>query len=178
MLYLKRYKHQRILIGDGIAVVVSDLGHGWARIGVEAPADVAVDREEVRAGARDLTKAEARILADRILGTSLSLPSALGMVRLVAQADAAAAALARLGVERCTGCGTWRKAAGPPCPCRTMAGMAPRWIDRLLIVGEELRDAEGRAETEAEWTSLDVARNALLRAVDELRKQLRRGDAA
>lgn len=47
MLVLSRKVGQRILIGDKIAVTVVRLGHGGVRIGIEAPNDMPVVREEL-----------------------------------------------------------------------------------------------------------------------------------
>ena len=47
MLVLSRKVGERILIGDKIAVTVVKLGHGGVRIGIEAPAEMAVVREEL-----------------------------------------------------------------------------------------------------------------------------------
>jgi carbon storage regulator len=47
VLVLSRKIGERILIGDKIAVTVVKIGHGGVRIGVEAPAELAVVREEL-----------------------------------------------------------------------------------------------------------------------------------
>jgi carbon storage regulator len=47
MLVLSRKVGERILIGDKIAVTVVKLGHGGVRIGVEAPEEMAIVREEL-----------------------------------------------------------------------------------------------------------------------------------
>ena len=47
MLVLSRKVGQRILIGDQIAVTVVRLAQGGVRIGIEAPPEVAVVREEL-----------------------------------------------------------------------------------------------------------------------------------
>ncbi len=47
MLVLSRKIGERILIGDKIAVTVVKIGHGGVRIGVEAPTELAVVREEL-----------------------------------------------------------------------------------------------------------------------------------
>jgi carbon storage regulator len=49
VLVLSRKVGQRILIGDKIAVTVVKVGHGGVRIGVEAPPEMAVVREELAA---------------------------------------------------------------------------------------------------------------------------------
>lgn len=48
MLVLSRKRGERILIGPDIAVTIVDVDRGKVRVGVQAPADVLVDREEVR----------------------------------------------------------------------------------------------------------------------------------
>lgn len=60
MLVLSRKVGERILIGDKIAVTVVKIGHGGVRIGVEAPPELAVVREEL---AEELKRAE-QALAD------------------------------------------------------------------------------------------------------------------
>ena len=47
MLVLQRKKNQRIVIRDDIVIEVVDIRGGSVRLGIEAPADVTVDREEV-----------------------------------------------------------------------------------------------------------------------------------
>lgn len=61
MLVLSRKVGERILIGDKIAVTVVKIGHGGVRIGVEAPPELAVVREEL---AEELKRAE-EALADQ-----------------------------------------------------------------------------------------------------------------
>ena len=48
MLVLSRKVGERILIGDHIAVTVVRVGQGMVRIGVEAPRDYSILREEVK----------------------------------------------------------------------------------------------------------------------------------
>jgi carbon storage regulator len=47
-LVLTRKTGQRIMVGDDIVITMLSAGDGKARIGVRAPGDVRVDREEVR----------------------------------------------------------------------------------------------------------------------------------
>ena len=47
MLVLSRKVGERILIGDKVAITVVKIGHGGVRIGVEAPPELAVVREEL-----------------------------------------------------------------------------------------------------------------------------------
>lgn len=62
VLVLSRKVGQRILIGDKIAVTVVKVGHGGVRIGVEAPPELAVVREELAA---ELDKADATLAHSR-----------------------------------------------------------------------------------------------------------------
>ena len=55
MLVVSRKVGQRILIGDDIVITVVKLGSGGVRIGVDAPSELAVVREEL---AEQLRKAE------------------------------------------------------------------------------------------------------------------------
>jgi carbon storage regulator len=57
VLVLSRKIGERILIGDKIAVTVVKIGHGGVRIGVEAPAELAVVREELAAELRRVERA-------------------------------------------------------------------------------------------------------------------------
>lgn len=47
MLVLRRKTDERILIGGNIAVTVVRIGRGQVRIGIEAPPELAVVREEL-----------------------------------------------------------------------------------------------------------------------------------
>ena len=51
MLVLSRKVGQRILIGDNITVTVVRVGQGGVRIGVEAPDDLEIVREELKLAA-------------------------------------------------------------------------------------------------------------------------------
>lgn len=62
MLVLSRKVGQRILIGDKITVTVVKVGHGGVRIGVDAPPELAVIREEL---ANELNCAEKALLSGR-----------------------------------------------------------------------------------------------------------------
>ena len=55
MLVLSRKVGERILIGNKIAITVVKIGHGGVRVGVEAPPELAVVREEL---ARELERSE------------------------------------------------------------------------------------------------------------------------
>ena len=66
MLVLSRKRGDRICVGDGIVVTVLAIGGNSVRIGIEAPRDVQVDREEVRV----------RKNAERVgIGSSRPVPS-------------------------------------------------------------------------------------------------------
>ena len=47
MLVLTRRPGEQIVIGDGIRVTVVGLGPGRVKIGIEAPANVRIDRQEI-----------------------------------------------------------------------------------------------------------------------------------
>jgi|TARA_B100000809_G_C14669916_1_gene362839 carbon storage regulator len=47
MLVLSRKRDERIMIGDQISLLVVDIKGDKVRLGIEAPADVAVHRKEV-----------------------------------------------------------------------------------------------------------------------------------
>ena len=47
MLFLSRRVGERIMVGDNIVVQVMSVDKGQVRIGIDAPRDVAVHREEV-----------------------------------------------------------------------------------------------------------------------------------
>ena len=49
MLVLSRKVGERILIGDQIAITVVRIGQGGVRLGIEAPAEVVVVRDELTA---------------------------------------------------------------------------------------------------------------------------------
>ncbi len=55
VLVLSRKVGQRILIGDRIAITVVKLGQGGVRLGIDAPPEMAVVREEL---AQELERAE------------------------------------------------------------------------------------------------------------------------
>lgn len=47
-LYLTRKRGESIVIADNITITVVEIEHGRVRIGLEAPKEVRIDREEVR----------------------------------------------------------------------------------------------------------------------------------
>lgn len=48
MLILSRKKNEKIVIGDNIEITVVDVRYDRVRLGIDAPKDVPVHREEVR----------------------------------------------------------------------------------------------------------------------------------
>ncbi len=53
MLVLSRKVGEKILIGDNISVTIVRVAQGMVRIGVEAPQNLAVVREEIKNQTRD-----------------------------------------------------------------------------------------------------------------------------
>jgi len=47
MLILSRKKNEIIRIGDDIKIVVVEIGNGRVRIGIDAPKDISIHRQEV-----------------------------------------------------------------------------------------------------------------------------------
>jgi len=47
MLVLSRKKDEKIMIGDNVAIMVVDIQGDKVRLGIQAPRDIAVHREEV-----------------------------------------------------------------------------------------------------------------------------------
>lgn len=58
MLLLRRKKNQKILIGNGIEVEVTAVEGGQVILGITAPKDVRVDREEVAERRKQKCQAE------------------------------------------------------------------------------------------------------------------------
>ncbi|MCH2114229.1 MAG: carbon storage regulator [Pirellulales bacterium] len=56
MLVVSRKVGERILIGDNIAVTLVKVGSGSVRIGIEAPTEMAVIREELAEQLRQATQ--------------------------------------------------------------------------------------------------------------------------
>jgi carbon storage regulator len=72
MLVFTRRRHETIMIGDGISIEVLRIGRDGVRLGVVAPADVAVHRKEIydlireanqkaASGPRDFTEVAKRL---------------------------------------------------------------------------------------------------------------------
>jgi carbon storage regulator len=66
VLVLSRKIGERILIGDKITVTVVKIGHGGVRIGVDAPTELAVVREELAAELRRVEQALAAEQAEPV----------------------------------------------------------------------------------------------------------------
>ena len=56
MLVFTRRRHETIMIGDGIEVRVLRVGRDGVRLGIVAPADVPVHRQEIYNQIRDATR--------------------------------------------------------------------------------------------------------------------------
>lgn len=65
MLVLTRRPREQITIGPDVTVTVLDIHAGQVRLGITAPADVRVDRDEVRRRRLDPTELAQRSLAIR-----------------------------------------------------------------------------------------------------------------
>lgn len=66
MLVLNRYQGEKIRIGDDIIITIVDCGR-ITRIGIEAPLDLAVHREEIyqkRGSTSHVTNKQARLKSD------------------------------------------------------------------------------------------------------------------
>jgi carbon storage regulator len=74
LLVLSRKTGERILIGDQIAITVVKVAHGGVRIGVEAPTEMAVVREEL-AGKLERAEREAAKTAAESDATSGKMPA-------------------------------------------------------------------------------------------------------
>jgi carbon storage regulator len=74
LLVLSRKTGERILIGDQIAITVVKVAHGGVRIGVEAPTEMAVVREEL-AGKLERAEREAAKTAADSDATSGKMPA-------------------------------------------------------------------------------------------------------
>jgi carbon storage regulator len=66
VLVLSRKIGEKILIGDKVVVTVVKIGHGGVRIGIEAPQELAVVREELAAELQRTERALARADQDEI----------------------------------------------------------------------------------------------------------------
>ena len=88
MLVLSRKVGERVLLGDNIRITIVRVSGGGVRLGIEAPTDVAVVREEVatsdfvqkEAGKPDAVKSEVVVLENRN-GTTNSRASDSGAPR-------------------------------------------------------------------------------------------------
>jgi carbon storage regulator len=78
MLVLTRRTQQSIMIGEGVVITILEVRGDQVRIGVSAPRDVAVHREEVFLELQEANKSAASPSADAIsaLGSLLAAPDA------------------------------------------------------------------------------------------------------
>lgn len=58
MLILSRKPGERLLIGDGIVITVCDIRGAAVRIGIEAPREIEIVREELAPGRNEFSKAD------------------------------------------------------------------------------------------------------------------------
>ena len=58
MLVLSRKLNERIVIDGGIVVTIVKIDRNQVRIGIEAPGDVSIFREEIAPAAREFSKRE------------------------------------------------------------------------------------------------------------------------
>lgn len=56
MLVLTRRENESIMIGDNIVITIIEVDRGKVRVGISAPKDVRVDREEVRSKIKQANK--------------------------------------------------------------------------------------------------------------------------
>jgi carbon storage regulator len=61
MLVLSRKTDEKIIIGESISITVIEIGNGKVRLGIDAPKDVPVHRQEVY----EAIKREQQLRADR-----------------------------------------------------------------------------------------------------------------
>ncbi len=66
MLVLSRKVGERILIGDKISVTIVRISGGGVRLGIEAPPEMAVIREELKIAMEKMEKAENEISSSSI----------------------------------------------------------------------------------------------------------------
>lgn len=52
MLVLSRKKSETITIGDNIKIMIVDIGRGNVRIGIEAPKDIPIKRDDIINGSK------------------------------------------------------------------------------------------------------------------------------
>ncbi|AWB46233.1 carbon storage regulator [Paenibacillus sp. CAA11] len=64
MLILSRHKGQKINIGDNISITVIDVVGDQVRIGIEAPPDISIYREEIYLAIQDQNKSAVNLDED------------------------------------------------------------------------------------------------------------------
>lgn len=58
MLVLTRKRNERIMIGDDIVITVAEIKYDKIRIGIEAPSNIPIHREEVYKKIKEVKKAK------------------------------------------------------------------------------------------------------------------------
>jgi carbon storage regulator len=90
VLIVARRKGQRIRIGDNIEVVVTELSRGEVRLGIIAPKEVLVVREEIRRAVEDANRAAAgSALAHNDTVSEVVVVSDLGEVKGISSSSKA-----------------------------------------------------------------------------------------
>jgi carbon storage regulator len=80
VLIVARRKGQRIRIGENIEVVVTEISRGEVRLGIVAPKQVPVVREEMRRAVEDANRAAATsTLRDEVACNEVSVVTELGV---------------------------------------------------------------------------------------------------
>ncbi len=73
MLVLSRQRDETIMIGDDVEITVVDIRGDKVRIGIEAPARIAVHRKEVYQAIREENERAARVESDQLDGLAQRL---------------------------------------------------------------------------------------------------------
>lgn len=72
MLVLSRKRDEKILIGDNIVITVCDLFGGKVRLGIEAPADVIILREELKGRRKSFVQEAEKAAGEQNVGEESS----------------------------------------------------------------------------------------------------------
>ncbi len=72
MLILTRKIHEMVRIGDNIQIILLGISHQYARIGIQAPNNIAIYREEIYKRLKKEKKSEIDTLIEEILESNLT----------------------------------------------------------------------------------------------------------
>ena len=75
MLIITRRAGQRVMLGDDIAIHVMEIAGNNVRLGIAAPKELPVYREEIWAAVRSENEMAAAVEADRIAGNTTTTSS-------------------------------------------------------------------------------------------------------